>query len=65
LYGKEIEGAGFGIGWSPGIFRIQKDKFEPVVEVPPQNRVIINTSKPIEENVRRVLDMFNLGVRNE
>ncbi len=41
------------------IFEIQKEKFEPVVEVPPQNHVIIDSSRPIGENLRRVLDMVN------
>ena len=38
------------------IYQSQKKAFEPVVEVPPQKRVIIDTSKPVEENIRQVLD---------
>jgi aminoglycoside phosphotransferase family enzyme/predicted kinase len=38
------------------IYQPQKTAFEPVIEVPPQNHVIIDTSKPVEENIRRVLD---------
>ncbi len=30
-----------------------------VVEVPPQNHAIIDTSKPIEESVRQVLQKIN------
>ena len=41
------------------IYEPQKRQFEPVVEVPPQNRVIIDTSRPIDESVRLVLDRVN------
>jgi aminoglycoside phosphotransferase family enzyme/predicted kinase len=38
------------------IYQPQKTAFEPVAEVPPKNHVIIDTSKPVGENIRRVLD---------
>jgi len=38
------------------IYEVQKELFEPVVEVPPQKRVIIDTALPIDEIVRNVLD---------
>jgi aminoglycoside phosphotransferase family enzyme/predicted kinase len=38
------------------IYQPQKKQFQPVVEVPPQNHVIIDTAKPVEENIRQVLD---------
>jgi len=38
------------------IYQPQKRAFETVVEVPPQKHVIIDSSKPVEENIRRVLD---------
>ena len=41
------------------IYQPQKRAFDPVVEVPPQNHVIIDTSKPVEENIRQVLDKIN------
>ena len=48
------------------IFRIQKEKFEPVVEVPPQNRAIIDTTQSISEIIKQVLDMIKRGEqRNE
>ena len=47
------------------IFSQQKEQFEPVVEVPPQNRVIIDSSQPIDKIVRQVLDIINKGVDND
>ena len=41
------------------IYQPQKKQFQPVVEVPPQNHVIIDTAKPVEENIRQVLDKTN------
>jgi aminoglycoside phosphotransferase family enzyme/predicted kinase len=41
------------------IFSQQKEQFEPVVEVPPQNRVIIDSSQSIDKIVRQVLDIIN------
>jgi hypothetical protein len=41
------------------IYQPQKGAFDPVVEVPPQNHVIIDTSKPVEQAVRQVLDKIN------
>jgi len=38
------------------IYQPQKRAFDPVVEVPPQNHVIIDTSKPISETVRQILN---------
>ena len=38
------------------VYESQKKVFEPVVEVPPQSHVIIDTSKPIEENVKYALN---------
>ncbi len=38
------------------IYEIQKGQFEPVVEVPPQKHVIIDTAQPIDKIVRYVLD---------
>ncbi|HEY55032.1 MAG TPA: AAA family ATPase [Dehalococcoidia bacterium] len=38
------------------IYQSQKPVFEPVVEASPPKHVIIDTSRPIEESVRRVLD---------
>jgi hypothetical protein len=38
------------------VYQPQKRAFDPVVEVPPQNHVIIDTSKPVEENIRQILD---------
>jgi aminoglycoside phosphotransferase family enzyme/predicted kinase len=43
------------------ILEPQKRRFEPVVEVPPQNHVIIDTSKPVEENIRQILDLSSRG----
>jgi hypothetical protein len=43
------------------IYQPQKRAFDPVVEVPPQNHVIINTSKPVEENIRQILDLSSKG----
>jgi aminoglycoside phosphotransferase family enzyme/predicted kinase len=41
------------------IYQPQKRAFEPVVEVPPHKHVIIDTSKPVEENIRQVLDKID------
>jgi hypothetical protein len=38
------------------IYLVQKEQFEPVVEVPPQKRVIIDTAQPIDKIVRYALD---------
>jgi aminoglycoside phosphotransferase family enzyme/predicted kinase len=38
------------------IYEPQKRASDPVVEVPPQKHVIIDTSKPINENLRQILD---------
>ena len=38
------------------IFESQKKIFEPVVEVPPQNHVIIDASNPVNENIEQILD---------
>ena len=38
------------------IYPPQKKAFEPVLEVPPQKHAIIDTSKPVEENIRQILD---------
>ena len=38
------------------IYEPQKRQFEPIVEIPPANRVIINTSLSVEKTVRQVLD---------
>ncbi|MDD4873413.1 MAG: AAA family ATPase [Dehalococcoidales bacterium] len=41
------------------VYQIQKSLFESVVEVPPRNRVIIDNNNPIEENVKKVLDVLD------
>jgi len=41
------------------IYEPQKRQFDPVVEVPPQKHVIIDTSKPVEENIRQILDKLD------
>jgi aminoglycoside phosphotransferase family enzyme/predicted kinase len=38
------------------IYRPQKKAFEPVVEATPPKRVIIDTLKPLAENIRKILD---------
>jgi aminoglycoside phosphotransferase family enzyme/predicted kinase len=38
------------------IYQPQKEAFEPVVEATPPKHVIIDTSKPLGENIRRVLN---------
>jgi len=40
------------------IYQPQKKTFEPVAEVLPQKHVIIDTSKPVEENIRQILDLL-------
>ena len=45
------------------IYQVQKEKFEPVVEVPPQSRVIIDTSQPVGKIARQVIDKINGVVR--
>ncbi|MDO8715429.1 MAG: AAA family ATPase [Dehalococcoidales bacterium] len=37
------------------IFESQKKSFEPVVEIPSKNHVIMDASKPVDENVKQVL----------
>jgi len=39
------------------IYQPQKRAFDPVVEVTPANHVIIDTSKPVEENIRQILEL--------
>jgi aminoglycoside phosphotransferase family enzyme/predicted kinase len=41
------------------IYKPQKRQFQPVIEVPPKNHVIIDTSLPIEETVKQVLDKID------
>jgi hypothetical protein len=41
------------------IYEPQKRQFDPVVEVPPQNHVIIDTSKPVGKAIRQVLGKIN------
>jgi len=41
------------------IYQPQKRAFEPVVEVPPQKHAIIDTSKPVAENIRQILEGIN------
>jgi aminoglycoside phosphotransferase family enzyme/adenylate kinase family enzyme len=44
------------------VYLAQKNVMEPVVEVPPHKRVIIDTVNPVEINVKRVLDATgNIG----
>ncbi|MDP2931363.1 MAG: AAA family ATPase [Chloroflexota bacterium] len=43
------------------ILEPQKKEFAPVVEISPPNHVIINTSKPVEENVRHVMERIGEG----
>lgn len=38
------------------IYEPQKRQFERIVEVPPQNYVIIDTSQPIDRSLRQILD---------
>ncbi len=38
------------------IYEPQKREFECIVEVPPQNYVIIDTSQPIDRILRQILD---------
>jgi aminoglycoside phosphotransferase family enzyme/predicted kinase len=38
------------------IYEPQKRAFDPVVEASPQKHAIIDTSKPVEENIRQILD---------
>jgi len=40
------------------IYQPQKKLFDPIVEVLPQKHAIIDTSKPVGENVRQVLDLL-------
>jgi aminoglycoside phosphotransferase family enzyme/predicted kinase len=56
---KRLEGRLKGGSISDGRWEIygpQKKAFEPVVEAAPPKRVIINTSKPLAENIRKILD---------
>ena len=41
------------------IYELQKGQFDPVVEVLETSHVIIDTSPPVEENVRQILNRFN------
>jgi len=41
------------------IYEPQKRRFDPVVEAPETNHVIIDTSPPVGETVRQILDKFN------
>ena len=41
------------------VYEPQKRQFEPVVEVPPANHVIIDTSRPVEETVRPIIDRIS------
>jgi hypothetical protein len=41
------------------IYQPQKRAFETVVEVPPQKHVIIDSSKPVEENIGQILDKID------
>jgi len=43
------------------IYQPQKKQFEPVVEIPAQNRVIIDTSQPISNSLKQILDRINLN----
>jgi len=43
------------------IYEPQKSAFETVLEVPPQKHAIIDTSKPVEENIRQVLELSDKG----
>jgi len=43
------------------IYEPQKKRFEPVVELPPQKHVIIDSSKPMAENIRQILDSIKEG----
>lgn len=41
------------------IYQVQKEKYEPLAEVPPDNRVIIDNSQPVDKIVRQVIDKVN------
>ena len=43
------------------IYQPQKRAFAPVVEASPQKHVIIDTSKPVEENIRQILELSSKG----
>jgi aminoglycoside phosphotransferase family enzyme/predicted kinase len=43
------------------IYQPQKKVFEPVVEELPQKHVIIDTSKPVGENIRQILEFLSRG----
>ena len=47
------------------IYKVQKGRFEPVVEVPTRSHVIIDTSQPVDKIVRQVLDTVNRGVEDD
>ncbi len=47
------------------IYQVQKEKFEPVAEVPPRSRVIIDNSQSVNRIVRQVLNTVNVGVDND
>jgi hypothetical protein len=44
------------------IYQPQKKAFAPVVEASPQKHAIIDTSKPVEENIRQILELLSNGV---
>ena len=43
------------------IYELQRRRFDPVIEVPETNHVIIDTSPPVGETVRQILGKFNKG----
>jgi hypothetical protein len=45
------------------IYQLQKKAFAPVIEASPQKHAIIDTSKPVEENIRQILELSSKGVR--
>jgi hypothetical protein len=45
------------------IYQPQKKAFDPVIEVSSQKHAIIDTSKPVAENVRQILELSSKGVR--
>jgi aminoglycoside phosphotransferase family enzyme/predicted kinase len=43
------------------IYQPQKKAFAPVIEASPQKHAIIDTSKPVEENIRQILELSSKG----
>ena len=43
------------------IYQEQKKVFEPVVEIPPEEHVTIDASKPVEENAKQILELLSKG----